>query len=111
MDSKHSGAKQVVAGPKVTSFDTSFLTTNPDPSLMYVGATSTSGNYFAVCYAESGGTSSDTWNDSGIRVTVPKVHSVQLSSGHVGTPARDHTSAPLATNRLPRAAGQELTYV
>jgi hypothetical protein len=80
------------------------------------GITTVKGRWFAVCYSASSG----SWSDSGIRVTVPKVYNVRMSSQHTGVPDRDHTSLQLATNRIPRqgstgtvgptAVDQQLTY-
>jgi len=106
-DSQHSTAKQA-SGGKVSSFDTTGLTTSPGLSNMRVDGSVTTGQWFAVCYAESGGTDSDIWYDSGIRVTVPKVYNVKSPSGYLLS--RAHTSAPLATNRVAKASGQQLTY-
>merc|ERR1719502_919859 len=67
---------------------------------------------FALCYCEGDGTASDaTWADSGLRLTVSKVHSVQVESGYVGVPDKLITSAPSSTNRLPSLAQQTVRYL
>lgn len=94
----HSGVHQAGSSDRVvTTFDTTGLST---------------GILFALCYAEGTGTTTDsTWADSGIRLTVPKVHSLIYSSGYTGTADRVMTSYPAATNRIPRVANIEWTYV
>jgi len=91
-----SGVHQGSAGKVVTTFDTTGLST---------------AIHFALCYAENGGSNSDTsWTDSGIRLTVPKVHSVTYDSGYEGAEDRVMTSYPSATNRLPRKVNVQWTY-
>ena len=63
---------------------------------------------FAMCYAETDGTSTDTtWADSGIRLTVSKVTSVEYGEVHSSLPVRTWRSTNImaATNRLPQVAG------
>merc|ERR1712100_55329 len=78
-----------------------------------LGACSSAGNqrvkdgYHAVCYKPAG---TSVWEDSGIRVTVPKTYNVQITSGYTGTPPRDLTSLYKSTNRIPYENGQLLTY-
>ena len=60
---------------------------------------------FAACYTEGDGTTSASWVDSGIRLTISKVTSVAYS-----TPTRVMTSNFLATNRLPQVTGVTITY-
>jgi len=94
----HSGVQQAGAANRVvTTFDTTGLSTTI---------------LFALCYAENDGSLSDTtWADSGVRLTVPKVHSFQYSSEYTGTSNRVLTSYPAATNRLPRVANIDWTYI
>ena len=69
---------------------------------------------FAVCYAETNGTAADnTWADSGIRLTVSKVTSVEYGEAHSSLPVRTWRSTNImaATNRLPQVAGAQITYV
>lgn len=110
---QYSGSHRALSMKEITTLNTQILDT---------------GKVFAVCYAESSGDPVDeSWADSGIRVTVPAVWNALYQSGHTGpecsvttvlntnckldTKARDQTSKPLATNRIPREAGVELTYV
>lgn len=95
----------------VSGFTTHGLSTNAGESDIYVGAqaptTVIKARHFAVCYATS---LSASWHDSGIRVSISRIHSLRLSSDYSGTPDRDHTSAFLPTNRLPVADNQYITY-
>jgi hypothetical protein len=90
----HSGVHQGTSGKVVKTFDTTGLSTT------YL---------FALCYAQAP-LASATWTDSGIRLTVPKVHSVKYSDGYSGTIDRVMTSYPAATNRLPRVPNIKWTY-
>jgi hypothetical protein len=98
--------------------------------------------FYAVCYtAASNSGAPSALFDSGIRLTVSEVVTIQAPSGYGtnrrshlidvgdlvgetanavslvgsaagdGTPWRDMTSEPLATNRLPQANGQNLYYI
>jgi hypothetical protein len=62
---------------------------------------------FAVCYTDALGTTSATWVDSGIRLTVSKVVSITY-----GLPSRTmvSTNVAAATNRLPQTAATVITY-
>jgi len=54
-----------------------------------------------------------TWSDSGIRLTVPKLHSLALHSGYTEPgqwASRIMTSFPLSTNRIARAENQTFEY-
>ena len=69
---------------------------------------------FAVCYAETDGAATDsTWADSGIRLTVSKVTSVEYGEAHSSLPVRTWRSTNImaATSRLPQVAGAQITYV
>jgi len=89
-DTLHSGAAQAAA--YVVNMDTS----NLDPS-----------QEFAVCYAEVDGTASDTWRDSGIRLTLSRMKMLTY-----GQPSRSFTSATLPGNDrlLPSAPEIQFTY-
>jgi hypothetical protein len=78
---------------------------------------------FAVCFARIDGTVNDaTWADSGIRVSVSKIHTFTLpfdgdwsdscrSAGHLCTTKdRDMTSHPRPTNRIARYTQQMLKF-
>jgi len=62
---------------------------------------------FAVCYAETDGTSTDNWVDSGLRLVISKM--TYLSYGF---PIRSFisTNVPAATNRLPQKTSVAVTY-
>ena len=75
---------------------------------------------FAVCYAETDGSTTDaTWTETGIRLTVPEVHSMEKASGHAGTPnffmkswgqTTGYAIQDSGVNLLPQAVNQILTY-
>jgi hypothetical protein len=93
-DTGHSGPVQAGSTDKITTVDTTGMST----SLV-----------FAVCYTDATtGNAAAAWADAGIRLTVSKI--VTLSYGN---PARTMTSAnkAAAVNRLPQAANMVLTYV
>jgi len=94
----YSGVAQAgVSDKSVTTFDTSHL----NATLL-----------FALCYAESDGTSGDnSWADSGLRFTLPKVSGIEVASGYEGVPNKVITSRASAENRLPAFADQVFTYV
>jgi hypothetical protein len=90
----HSGVVQAGATDKVVKpVDTTVMST---------------AKTFAVCYTEAGGGTSATWIDTGIRLTLSKITSLQY-----GTPSRTMTSTNVAAavNRLPQVANMKLTYV
>jgi hypothetical protein len=110
------------ADKKITTMDTSGLSTSlairkTSNDLRYDSGGAafawgdTTVGAFALCYSEDAGT---TWSDSGIRVTVPKVHTIIYKSGHIdplNTYYRYMTSHRAATNRVPRVANVPLHYV
>jgi hypothetical protein len=92
-DTQHSGISQAGSSDKTVTLDTSSLS---------------SAAVFSVCYSEGSGSSTDSWFDSGIRLTVSKMTGLQY-----GSPIRLMTSANIAeaTNRLPQISNMVLTYV
>ena len=98
-DPQHSGAKQASPTSSIVIFDTSFLNTL---------------SVFAVCYDSGAGTSSSTtWKDSGIRLALSKILTVNYGQGSTTYPARAWNSlnTPPETNRLPQAPNIVVTYV
>jgi len=85
--------------------------TGPSQATSHVVVMNTTGldasREYGVCYAEGDGSTGDTtWKDSGMRVTVPKVHLLTY-----GRPSRSFTSSALGNARLlPRATGVVVTY-
>jgi len=68
---------------------------------------------FAVCYASGDGTAADAWFDTGIRVTMTKLHSLrETNQGYSGATHQDRimTSFPLPTNRLIRGTFATFNY-
>ena len=95
----YSGVLQAGASSKVVTVDTLGMSTTLT---------------FAVCYAETDGTATDnTWADSGIRLTVSKVTSVEYGEAHSSLPVRTWRSTKImaATNRLPQVVNAQITYV
>jgi hypothetical protein len=119
-DADHSGSKQAASTGAYA-----YGTTDLDTTILDLDAP------FALCYSEDG----TTWLDSGIRLSLPKVYSIEAPSGYAGgsdncqfiggdptflfdqsnaaytgsckkdTMARQQTSMPLSTNRLQQKAG------
>jgi hypothetical protein len=96
----------VVQANKHTKTITNLDTTGLDPD-----------KEFALCYSTDG----SAFEDSGVRLTVPKLHTVTApfdndfadpcrGTSSCTTPDRPMTSYPLATNRLPRFDNQMLEY-
>ena len=84
-------------GSSVVVFDTTVM----DTSLTY-----------AVCYAETGGAATDSWTDTGLRLTVSKI--VVYYGPESTSFARRQWHSPNvmpAINRLPRVANAVVTYV
>jgi len=78
--------------------------------LAYAWGDTTSGAY-AVCYAVGAGDAVDaTWSDSGIRLTISKLHTATYASGYTGTRARVMTANRASTNRIPRIPNVVWTY-
>jgi hypothetical protein len=123
-------APQTATASVVSNFDTSAL--DPDAQAGGVGVTKqwiseatyddiAGGiHWYALCYAET--SASNAWTDSGIRVSVPRLHTVNYYAWWKDSastpsidesrfvPARVMTSAPLATNRLPQTVNMHLEY-
>jgi hypothetical protein len=111
----HCGSGTGKCSAAVSSMTTHGLSTNAGSSNIYVGRAAPvryiTARHFAVCYTTaSGATFSNTWSDSGIRVSVSRIHSLRMKSDHPGTPDRDHTSEFLPTNRVPVLDNQYMTY-
>ena len=99
-DTVHSGVLQANTGTNiVTQLNT--LTSLTDTS-----------KAFALCYSLDG----INFEDSGIRVTTPKLTGVTFLDQKFGNPSsmpqytRSMTSLVLTTNRIPNAPSQQLTY-
>ena len=92
-DTTHSGPLRGGAFTKIVQVDTTQLLKTSS---------------FAVCYTEAVGDTTASWIDSGLRLTISKVSSLQY-----GTPSRSMTSANIAaaTNRLPQAINMVVTYL
>lgn len=98
-DSTHSGALQAGASDKLV-----VLSTLP----MSTAVT------YAVCYATVDGSTTDSWADSGIRLTISKITSVEYGPASTSYPVRTMTSAntAAATHTLPQVANAAvITYV
>jgi len=76
-DSTHSGPLRGGSSDKVVSVNTLSM----DSSKVY-----------AVCYAETGGTASDTWYDTAIRITIAKLATLTYGPSTPTYPARIMTS-------------------
>lgn len=75
---------------------------------------------YAVCYNRHETNNATKWRDSGIRLTVPEIQMITMSSGQAGTPKRvykswdttnDATVLDRPTSRLPAVANISLGYV
>jgi hypothetical protein len=88
-DISHSGPYQAIANSLV--MDTVILSTAKS---------------YAVCFVETGGTISDTWTDSGIRLSVSALMSVEFYQ-----PIRASTGRFTATNVIPQSTNIAMTYV
>ena len=80
-DSLHSGVAQ--GSSSVVTYDTTGMST---------------AKTFAVCYTEGDGTSSASWVDSAIRITVAKVSSIEF-----GNPARILTNIMASSSTMPKS--------
>lgn len=96
-DTAHSGSLQAGASDGVVLLDTDLLS---------------SAITFAVCYAESLGTTGATWYDSGVRLDIAKITTIKYGSYSSTYPIRAMTSVNLAaaTNRLPQVVNTVITY-
>merc|ERR1711871_1651232 len=95
-DSPSSGVDQA-DGSKVVTFDTTKMH---------------SSTVFAVCYAETDGTHTDSWVDTGLRLTVSKII-VHYGPYSTSFPVRQWLSPNVmpAINRMPQVADAIITYV
>jgi hypothetical protein len=122
---QRSGVHTAGGNKKITTLDTSGLattltarqTTNDYRYLASPGAAYSWGDTtlgaFAVCYADGNGAASDAWADSGLRVTVTRLHTLTYKSGFTDpqlTYERYMTSHRAATNRLPRVPNIDWDY-
>jgi len=100
-DAAHSGPLRGGVTDKAVAFTTRSLSTDLT---------------FAVCYAETLGTTLAQWSDSGIRLKISKVSIISYGDGitnNVPTnlvPVRGMPSSNPATNRLGNTANLQLTY-
>ena len=96
-DSLHSGVAQ--GSSSVVTYDTTGMSTTKT---------------FAACFTEGDGTSSASWVDSGIRLSVSKITSIHYDGpSSTSFPVRTwrSTNVMAATNRLPQVADTVVTYV
>jgi hypothetical protein len=74
--------------------------------------TLSSSNTYAVCYTELKGDTTATWTDSGIRLQLSKVTTIQYGTDSQSFPVRNMLSTNLAAaiNRLPQVPDTPITY-
>jgi len=90
--SQHSGPLRGGTDNKLVIFDTTM-----------VSALRT----YAVCYADAGGTGTDPWYDSALRITIGTVTQITYLSTRVMT----SSEPPSTWNILPQATNKQITYV
>ena len=77
----------------------------------YTASMATSYTY-AVCYTEAVGDTTAPWTDSGIRLQLSKITTIQYGTASQSFPVRNMLSTNLAAaiNRLPQVANTPITY-